>query len=82
MSMLPPSRTRRWGFPVGEFDFGLELGDVVVFGDVLGDLVVAAPVVVLGPGVELPVGEGEVACGIFDEDGAGVAEPDAIGLPW
>jgi hypothetical protein len=73
------------GFGFGIFgvgvDLGLELGDVVVAGDVLGDLVVAAPVVVLGPGVELPVGDGEVACGVFDEDGAGVAEPDAIGLP-
>src|SRR5260370_24010947 len=38
-----------------EFDLGFELGDVVVPGDVLGDLVVAAPVVVLRPGVELPV---------------------------
>ena len=47
----------------------------------VGDLVVAVPVVVLGPGVELPVGDGEVACGIFDEDGAGVAEPDAVGGP-
>ena len=69
------------GFSVGEFDLGLELGDVVVPCDVLGDLVVAAPVVVLGPGVELPVGDGEIAVGVFDEDGAGVAEPDAIGLP-
>lgn len=50
--------------------FGLELGDVVVLRDVLGDLVVAVPVVVLGPGVELPVGDGEVAGGVFDEDGA------------
>ncbi len=67
-------------FGVGD-DLGFELGDVVVSGDVLGDLVVAAPVVVLGPGVELPVGDGEVACGVFDEDGAGVAEPDAVGGP-
>jgi hypothetical protein len=44
-------------------------------------LIVAAPVVVLGPGVELPIGDGEVAGGIFDEDGAGVAEPDAVGGP-
>jgi len=46
-----------------------------------GDLVVATPVVVLGPGVELPVGDGEVALRIFYEDGAGVAEPDAVGGP-
>ena len=47
------------------------------------DLVVAAPVVILGPGVELPVGDGEVSssCGGLDEDGAGVAEPDAVGGP-
>ena len=69
------------GFAGWEFDLGFELGDVVVFGDVLGDLIVAAPVVVLGPGVELPVGDGEVAGGVFDEDGAGVAEPDAVGGP-
>ena len=62
-------------------DLGLELGHVVVPGDVLGDLVVAAPVVVLGPGVELPVGDGEVAGGVLDEDGAGVAEPDTVGGP-
>jgi hypothetical protein len=69
------------GFSGWEFDLGFELGDVIVLRDVLGDLVVAAPVVVLCPGVELPVSDGEVACGVFDEDGAGVAEPDAIGLP-
>jgi len=69
------------GLAAWEFNLGFELGDVVVLCDVLGDLVVAAPVVVLGPGVELPVGDGEVACGVFDEDGTGVAEPDAIGLP-
>ena len=59
-SMEPPSRTMRWAFPLAEFDFGLDLGDVVELGDVVRDLVVAAPVVVLGPGVELPVGDGEV----------------------
>ena len=63
------------------FDLGFELGHVVEFGDVVGDLVVAVPVVVLGPGVELPVGDGEVALRVFDEDGAGVAEPDAVGGP-
>ena len=44
----------------GGWDFGFDLGEVVEFGDVVGDLVVATPVVVLGPGVELPVGEGEI----------------------
>ena len=56
-------------------------GMSVVLGYVVGDEVVAAPVVVLGPGVELPIGDGEVAHGVLDEDGAGVAEPDAVGLP-
>ena len=60
---------------------GLELGHVVVFGDVLGNLVVAAPVVVFGPGVELPVSDGDLARGVFYKDGAGVAEPDPIGGP-
>ena len=72
------------GFAVGEFDLGFDLGDVVELGDVVGDLVVAVPVVVLGPGVELPVGDGEVRRRrrrSFDEDGAGVAEPDAVGGP-
>ncbi len=58
---------------VGELDLGADLRDVVVMGDVHGDLIVALPVIVLGPGVELPVGGGEVAVGVFDEDGAGVA---------
>src|ERR1700733_1013003 len=70
-----------FGISKGDLDLGFELGDVVVFGDVLGDLVVAAPVVVLGPGVELPVGDGEVALWVFYEDGAGVAEPDAVCWP-
>jgi hypothetical protein len=46
------------GFAGWAFDLGFELRDVVVFSDVLGDLVVAAVVVVFGPGVELPVGDG------------------------
>ena len=70
-----------FGISEGGDDLGFELGYVVMFRDVLGDLVVAVPVVVLGPGVELPVGDGEVALGVFDEDGAGVAEPDAVSGP-
>ena len=86
VSMEPPSRTMRWGLLLGELDLGLNLGEVVELGDVVGDLVVAVPVVVFGPGVELPVGDGErvlVALGVdaFDEDGAGVAQPDAVGGP-
>src|SRR6185437_9197177 len=33
---------------------------------------------VFGPGIELPVGDGEVALRVFYKDGAGVAEPDSI----
>jgi hypothetical protein len=75
------------GAAFGEEDLGFDLGDVVVLGDVVGDLVVAAVVVVLGPGVELPVSGGEEAGdgGVeglgLDEDGAGVAEPDPVGGP-
>ena len=65
----------------GGLGLGAELLDGVEFGYVVGDEVVAAVIVVLGPGVELPVGEGEVAGGILEEDGAGVAEPDAVGGP-
>ena len=54
---------------------------VVEVGDVLGDEVVVAPVFVLGPGVELPVGDGDVALGVADKYWAGVAEPDAVGAP-
>ena len=61
--------------------FGAELFHAVEPGDVVRYLVVAVPVVVLGPGVELPVGDGDLALWILDEDGAGVAEPDAVGEP-
>ena len=54
----------------------------------MGNLVVAAEVGVLGPGVELPVGDGEAGGGIFGggfryfyKDGAGVAQPYAVGGP-
>jgi hypothetical protein len=36
-------------------------------------------IVILGPGVEFPVSDGDFACGIFYEDGAGIAGPSAIG---
>ena len=69
-------------------DFGLDFGEVVELGDAVGDLVVAEEVGVLGPGVGLPVGDGEVGAGIFGgavgyfyEDGAGVAQPDSVGGP-
>ena len=68
-------------FAISVDGLGFALGHVVMPCDVLGDLVVAAVVVVLGPGVELPVGDGVFACGVLDEDGAGVAEPDAVGGP-
>jgi len=70
---------------IGGKNFGLDLGEVIELGDVVGNLVVEMPVRVLGPGVELPVGDGEVGVGIFDgansllnKDRAGVAEPDAV----
>ena len=69
------------GGAVGEVDGGAKLGHAVELGYVVGDEVVAAPVVVLGPGVELPVGDGKFAGGVFYEDGAGVAEPDAVSGP-
>ena len=61
--------------------FGLELGQVVELRYAVRDLVVVVVVWILGPGVELPVGDGSVACRVFEEDGAGVAEPDAVGGP-
>ena len=62
-------------------DHGAAFGHVVQLGDLLGDLIVAAPVVVFGPGVEAPVGDGDLAGRILCEDGAGVAEPDTVGGP-
>jgi len=78
---FPACRSGRW-----RRNFGLDLGEVVELGDAVGDLVVEMPVGVLGPGVELPVEDGEVfpitgAGGFFHEDRAGVAEPDAVGGP-
>ncbi len=49
------------GFAVFADDLGAELFHRVELGDVVRDLVVAAPVVVLGPGVEVPVGDGDLA---------------------
>ena len=48
------------GLGICECDLGFDLRNVVEPGDVVGDLVVTTPVVVLGPGVEPPVGDGEV----------------------
>lgn len=62
-------------------DCGLEFGQAVELRHVVRNLVVSVVVRVLGPGVELPVGDGDLARGVFDEDGAGVAEPDAVGGP-
>src|SRR6185503_17189762 len=47
--------------------------------DRLSDQVVTLPVVVLCPGVESPVGEGDVARGVVDANRSRVAQPDAIG---
>ena len=66
---------------VGEGDYGGKAGHGVKLGNVLGDEVVVAVIVVLGPGVKLPVRQGDGASGVAEEDGAGIAEPDAIGAP-
>ena len=66
---------------VGEGDCGLCAGHGIEAGDVSGDLVVVEVVGVLGPGVELPVGDGDLASRTRDEDRAGVAEPDAVSTP-
>ena len=74
-SIDPPSRTTRWSpnrwLPLLQAEF---------FGDMVGDFVVELPVVVLGPGVELPVRDGDGVF-VFHEDRAGVACPDAVGGP-
>src|SRR5580698_7315481 len=44
----------------------------------LGNLIVTMPIVILGPGIELPIGDGEVAFWVFDEDWTGVSKPDAV----
>ena len=68
-------------FAIGKLNLWLDLGDAVELGDVVGNLVVVPPVVVLGPRVELPVGGCAVALRIFHEYRAGVAEPDSVGRP-
>jgi hypothetical protein len=62
-------------------DNGLDLRDAVETGHVVRNFVVKMPVRVLGPGVELPVGDGEVVLLIFNKDRAGVAKPDTVGGP-
>ena len=59
-------------------DFGLDLGEVVELGDAVRDLVVAAEVGVLGPGVELPVGDGEAGGGALDGGCGLLTEPSAL----
>jgi hypothetical protein len=74
-------------FLVVVFAVGGEAGEVELVGDGGGESVVEGVVVVFGPGVEFEIDEG---CGIFhfglcivhlflEEDGAGVAGPDAVG---
>ena len=46
-----------------------------------GQLVVQPPIVVLGPGVEPPVGEGDPPLAVAHEDRAGITRPSAIGGP-
>jgi hypothetical protein len=62
-------------------DLRLEAFHVVELRDFTGDEVVVEVVGILGPGIELPVGDGGFALRILDEDGAGVAEPDAVRAP-
>ena len=66
---------------VGEGHRGLRAGHGVEVGNVLRDPVVVQVVGVLGPGVELPIGDGDLVLWVLDEDGTGVAEPDAVGAP-
>jgi hypothetical protein len=47
--------------------------------DLLSDQIVPLPVVVLGPGVEAPVGERDTAGGVVDANRRRVAQPDPIG---
>ena len=46
-----------------------------------GNLIVEMPVGILGPGVEMPVGDGHLPFGVAYEDGAGVTGPYAVGWP-
>lgn len=66
---------------IWEMNLRSDLRDVVVVSHEQRNLVVAVIVFILGPCVELPVGDGKIALGVFDEDGSGVAEPDAVGGP-
>src|SRR5205807_3054966 len=63
-------------------DLRLDLRQVVMTDDVVRDHVVPFVVGILGPGVELPICDGEVvAVALLNEDRAGVAQPDAVGGP-
>ena len=64
-----------------DFDGGLDLVAGANGGDLFRKGVIELPVLVLGPGVELPVGERDFALLVFYEDGAGVTQPSAIGGP-
>jgi hypothetical protein len=59
----------RFWLPEGQFQA------VVGVGDEGGVFLI---IVILGPGIEFPVGDGDFAGGIFYEDGAGIAGPSAI----
>lgn len=69
------------GFAVGELDGWLIAIELEFFLDARGEFVIEKTICVFGPGGEAPIGEGDFAFGIGDEDGAGVASPDAIGGP-
>ena len=68
-SMLPPSSTRP----------GCHCAHLQTARELRGDRIVLLPVVVLGPAVEAPVGDGDFARRAAHKDRAIVAGPDTIG---
>ena len=62
-------------------DEGLRGGEAEERGNAAGELVVELAVRVLGPAIEEPVGEGNLALCVADKDGAGVPRPTAVSGP-
>ncbi len=67
-------------FAIG-FDERLKGTHVSQQRNVLGDAVVALPVWVFGPRVELPIGQRSLAIWFFDKDRSRVSQPDAVSCP-